>query len=176
MTPLPPTPTPEWQETPRTDEALWATPVNWSHSKHFVDAEFARQLESELSALTTQNSELAQRLEDKDSRILELGDMLAHELQMNESMRKRLQEGREELVQIQGYLKMSQASDIAHADGWVAADNQIATLRTQLAAAVADSSRVAWLDKNAEILPEGCRIWFDYSGDFRAAIDTTMSA
>lgn len=34
--------------TPRTDAAMWSAPVNWSHSKEFVDADFARKLELEL--------------------------------------------------------------------------------------------------------------------------------
>lgn len=29
---------------------MWSAPVNWSHSKEFVDADFARQLEHELNA------------------------------------------------------------------------------------------------------------------------------
>lgn len=32
-------------ETPLTDENMWIAPVNWSHSKEFVTAEFARNLE-----------------------------------------------------------------------------------------------------------------------------------
>lgn len=35
-------------DTPRTDAALWSAPVNWAHSRDFVDADFARALEREL--------------------------------------------------------------------------------------------------------------------------------